>query len=1070
MDKTSFFIRLNELDSSYLVLISLAGLGVAATVLFYTGLLGWVLRGLGYVVRGSIRQGFQLWERLFARASWPLFLAIVFGLLTAGRFFAPVLPALTVVCALAMMFMGLTACLAYMFIDLERYAVERGYKAVHNPLKGQELALDLVRYGPQVGVLLLAAAATSMIGGFALLNQGLYETIGREWYAVGEADVRPAYVDFLANALIHLLRIVDVLNLAGSHRLLQVTYVRQAAWPASTLLASFQTFFTFVLLQQIFASIRQGNLLAETIADFWSPHESIHDRARNALPQYGARAIGPLLMSLRSVMALTREQRDQLPPILASFGPAAIPALIRHLHDRQEHMRAIAAAALGHLHARSEVPLLVRLAGDASDAVRQNVVEALGLIGAANADPDRIRLRRGLALRLRASGIRRLIRWKKSPVPSPPSDPIDLVVSALLNALADASAGVRIQAARALGRIGSTAAEVGSGLIASLKDVDETVRSEAAASLGKVRGAEEATVNALVELLQDANPSVKTSAARALGALKEAAAPALFAMVPLLQDREESVRTAAAGAIGQIGPLNDGATDSLVKGLASPDNEVRARTAEALGTIGAAAEEAAPALVEALKNGNDRMRAKAAEALGKIGEGAAEVSVPGLMMALRDRDNWVSALAAEALGEIGESADEAIPALVRCLAHRNPRVRDHAAEALGKMGAAADRARQALEVLCRDEDSGARNQAVRALGAIGSPTPASERLVLAGMEDPDPQVRAASVEAVGSWGKPSQAALSGLAFLLEDANDQVKVEAIKVWPKLAGATPVIIDGLCRRLLEDDSALVQVHSALALAKLGPAAAAAGGALLRAAQTGEVSVREQAMRAIVMIQPPEAASAFTAGLHDASGDIRMVASAGWMKAAAISEDGVCALVETLRDPEVQVRANAAHALARLETLPAAAISPLIECSADANDELRLKAAVALKQAPSSAVVEAMRHLVADTNPRIRLIAASSLLSVEPSNAIAGVVLVEALEDPAARVRRAALEVVKSLDAKGAIFLEDLKKCAALEPETELQGIIAMLIERSGDKTGADLRGVAGSTPAGGLQSPR
>ena len=72
----------------------------------------------------------------------------------------------------------------------------------------------------------------------------------------------------------------------------------------------------------------------------------------------------------------------------------------------------------------------------------------------------------------------------------------------------------------------------------------------------------------------------------------------------------------------------------------------------------------------------------------------------------------------------------------------------------------------------------------------------------------------------------------------------------------------------------------------------------------------------MRAIAMIQPPETAQAFIAGLKDASGDIRIVASAGWMKAAAIPEEAVPALVEALRDPEVQVRANAAHALARLE----------------------------------------------------------------------------------------------------------------------------------------------------------
>ena len=48
------------------------------------------------------------------------------------------------------------------------------------------------------------------------------------------------------------------------------------------LLAGFKVFFTLVLLQQIFASLRQGKLLAETIADFWSPHEPIHERACSA--------------------------------------------------------------------------------------------------------------------------------------------------------------------------------------------------------------------------------------------------------------------------------------------------------------------------------------------------------------------------------------------------------------------------------------------------------------------------------------------------------------------------------------------------------------------------------------------------------------------------------------------------------------------------------------------------------------------------------------------------------------------------------------------------------------------
>src|SRR5205085_8104984 len=139
----------------------------------------------------------------------------------------------------------------------------------------------------------------------------------------------------------------------------------------------YKAFFTLVLLQQLFASLRQGKLLIETIADFWSPHESIHARARNALPQYGALVIGPLLVSLRSAGSLTREQRDQLPLILAAIGPSTIPALVRHLHDEHEHVRAIAVAALGQLRAVETMPLLVPLARDPSEGVRQSLAEAL---------------------------------------------------------------------------------------------------------------------------------------------------------------------------------------------------------------------------------------------------------------------------------------------------------------------------------------------------------------------------------------------------------------------------------------------------------------------------------------------------------------------------------------------------------------------------------------------------------------------------------------------------------------------------------------------------------------------
>jgi HEAT repeat protein len=1059
-----WFIDLDQVHSSYLLLATLTFLVLAAGALFRIGLIGWVLRGLGFTVRCSIRRGFLLWERCLAWASWPLFLGIVSGFILVGVAGGGFVPGLRVTCGLAPLLMGTTACLAYMFIDLERYEVERGYKAVFNPLKGQDLAVHVARYGQQVRVPLLIVATVAMVAGFAMLNEGLYETIGKDWFKVEGGEEAPIYADFLAYALINLLRIVDVLKLAQSNHFLRTAYVQQAQWPASTLLTAFNSFFVLVLLQQIFASLRQGKLLTETITDLWSPHEPIHLRALNALPQYGNLAIGPLLVSLRGVATVTREQRDQLPLILAMIGPSAVPALVRHLHDPLEHVRAIVVAALGRLHALNTMPQLVTLGRDPSEMVRQSLIETLGTLGrlcrgpsSAARDkwkskvPSRIQGHWPLATIFeRGHVLGRFLRWEARALPTSHAEPVDLAVATLTSALADDAPAVRSGAARALGQIGPGAAAATSGLVGLLKDTDEQVRCQAAEALGEVGGELAATVAALVDLLQDSSVAVKGAAAQALGALKQDAASAVPALVPLLQDRDESVRTAAAQAVAQSGPLNAEAIDTLAEGLASPDTVVRAQTAEALGTIGMAAEETTEALVGALADGNDRVRAKAVEALGKIGESAAGAAVPGLMRALRDQDNWVSALAAEALGEMGESAQGAVPALVRSLGHSNPQVRGNAAEALGKMygsspgscdgqetgvPALENGVRQALETATRDQDGAVRSQAIRALGVLGSPTPAAHQAVLAGLRDADSLVRIAAVESLGEWADPGEAACLGLMPLLEDANDQVKVEVIRVLPRLAGATPAVLDSLCRRLLEDGSAWVQVNAALALGNLGPAAVAAGPLLLRAAQTGEVRVRIQAMRAIAMIQPPEILAAFTFGLKDASSDIRKVASGGWIKASSIPEEVIPFLVAALCDPEVQVRTNAAHALARLDSLPAAAIPLLIACTADPNDHLRLTAALALKAAPSDAVGATMEHLLDDATVRIRLIAASVLLAAGPLHARARAVVMEASKDSSPRIRAAAAGLIESLGPAKAEFLKELRAREAIEENAEL-----------------------------------
>jgi HEAT repeat protein len=81
----------------------------------------------------------------------------------------------------------------------------------------------------------------------------------------------------------------------------------------------------------------------------------------------------------------------------------------------------------------------------------------------------------------------------------------------------------------------------------------------------------------------------------------------------------------------------------------------------------------------------------------------------------------------------------------------------------------------------------------------GRPTPESVREVRTALADPDPQARAAAAEAFGSWGEADEATRADLLALLDDANDEVKARAARVLPKLAGATPAVVDGLTRRI-------------------------------------------------------------------------------------------------------------------------------------------------------------------------------------------------------------------------------------------------------------------------------
>jgi beta-lactamase regulating signal transducer with metallopeptidase domain len=213
-------------------------------------------------------------------------------------------------------------------------------------------------------------------------------------------------------------------------------------------------------------------------------------------------------------------------------------------------------------------------------------------------------------------------------------------------------------------------------LVRALSDSVAGVREDAAYALGQ-REAVGAVPALGARLLQDRSEGVREMIAWALGQLESRQATTALSSA-LLQDSSAEVRATTAWALGQL--EDPAAVAALSRALeADRNDEVRGRAAWALGTI--AARPAPPALVAALRDGDPEVRVRAAWALGQIGDG--DAAAP-LATAMSDTEPQVRRAAFWALGQLpGEVAQSA---LIKALEDQDPDIRAKAARALGGGG------------------------------------------------------------------------------------------------------------------------------------------------------------------------------------------------------------------------------------------------------------------------------------------------------------------------------------------------------------------------------------------------
>jgi len=217
------------------------------------------------------------------------------------------------------------------------------------------------------------------------------------------------------------------------------------------------------------------------------------------------------------------------------------------------------------------------------------------------------------------------------------------VVPALANLLNDPDAEVRLQAAKALYKIGPHAESAVPALITSLQDSGFGGRWMVAQALGEIGPAARPAIPALAEVLNDPNPDLRKYAGEALQRLNYE--PKTFASILVSQITIKFVTYRSVVQLGQLGPDAVAAVPVLIEVLKEeespepyPNHEhlsnemlksrmellrverrwLRCAAARSLGRIGPLAAEAIPALTETLNNTDLAVREAAAEALVKI--------------------------------------------------------------------------------------------------------------------------------------------------------------------------------------------------------------------------------------------------------------------------------------------------------------------------------------------------------------------------------------------------------------------------------------------------------------------
>ena len=411
------------------------------------------------------------------------------------------------------------------------------------------------------------------------------------------------------------------------------------------------------------------------------------------------------------------------------------------------------------------------------------------------------------------------------------------------------------------------------------------------------------------------------------------------------------------------------------------------------------------------------------------------------------------------IGAAGQNAQPALDALVAALADAEPNVRWHAARAIGLIGEDAITAVPAIVTLLDDADPVVVAQAAAALGAIRhddgrAVIPAKDAEVYAATLEPlaktlvhaDPRARRAAIRALGRLSPSSEVLAPIVAKQLADADHAVVLAAMHSLADIgAPAVPFLVEAL-----KNPSS--RYWAEVALAEIGPAAAAAVEPLAASAAEGEIPERLQAILCLAAIGEPaaSAASAVTSVLDSNEESLRLAAAFALGRMRSPAADASLKKAVAGNDPFVA--AVAAWALARIhpddKALVADAVSRLRKQVASDDPEARAagvagltELAESLDDATRTELADAFLSLLSDPHRKVEQRAGAGLIRLGASGVPA---LRAKITDPALRLK--VIEVLGALGTSAKPALADLI-AAVGDADEEVRGDAAVAIAAIG-----------------------